>query len=876
MAEKAQIVVSGQDATATAFQSVQRRLDTLKAAVTGFAGGALFGAISQAVGGLAGALDRINPASVIQAADELNKLSQRTGIAVESLGALEFAGRLADVSTEELATGLKRLNVNIAAAARGERDQADGFKAIGVSVKDASGQVRSADAVLGDIADRFATYNDGANKVALANALGGKSFEKLIPLLNGGRQGLQDARIELEKLGGAIGPELARKSEIFNDNMTRLSVSASALKVAIAGGLIDTLVDFSNQAVEAAKSGHKLEFAFQQAINAITAGPGLLRDFAFGKALPADKLVESQKNIAELTGQVARLQDYLARNPNSAGTQKALDALIGKINAAKAAQGDLQAAATAAFRKGEKAGSDFSSAPPKKREAPALPKSGGAGDDGTALLRRQLEGRLKIIQDNLERERDLFQFSEQQLAEKFAHGEISITAFYDAKNRAQLDSLVVQQKAFTDEIALRKEFEAKFPKPQDKEDERNKITEALAKQSKAFRESGQAAQVAEQQRVRATEEFQRSLKDLDAQLAELSGDRFNAELLRNARALDDARKMLGKGGGDKAREESLERLLKLQAESNKLQDDYARLTERAQIAEETFLLEADRSGFSRLQAERGVLALREDSIRQLDELIAKSKALAEATNNPEEILRYERLKLARERAFDAKDPAMLRFRELVDETGRSLANSFDDAIADGRKFSDVLKAAEKDFVRMVSHNFLTTPLATSFSNFVKNQFGLGGTQAGGAGGGDLFSLIGRLFGTSGGGGTVTTGTGLEGLSAAALAAFWHGGGLVTAGGGNLRPVPVSVFAGAERYHRGGLAHDEVPAILRKREEVLRTDDPRHRDNWGTGARRPAVTNNNYFTLQQPASRETQSSIALKVYQATQRAQTRDS
>ncbi|HRP77202.1 MAG TPA: hypothetical protein PKZ27_16505, partial [Rhodocyclaceae bacterium] len=43
------------------------------------------------------------------------------------------------------------------------------------------------------------------------------------------------------------------------------------------------------------------------------------------------------------------------------------------------------------------------------------------------------------------------------------------------------------------------------------------------------------------------------------------------------------------------------------------------------------------------------------------------------------------------------------------------------------------------------------------------------------------------------------------------------------------------FAGAPRYHTGGIAGlrpDEIPTILKKREEVLTEDDPRHRQNGG--------------------------------------------
>lgn len=63
----------------------------------------------------------------------------------------------------------------------------------------------------------------------------------------------------------------------------------------------------------------------------------------------------------------------------------------------------------------------------------------------------------------------------------------------------------------------------------------------------------------------------------------------------------------------------------------------------------------------------------------------------------------------------------------------------------------------------------------------------------------------------------------------------HTGGL--AGAGPTRQVPTALFVGAPRYHGGGiagLAPDEVPAILRRGEEVLTATDPRHRDNGGGG------------------------------------------
>lgn len=66
-----------------------------------------------------------------------------------------------------------------------------------------------------------------------------------------------------------------------------------------------------------------------------------------------------------------------------------------------------------------------------------------------------------------------------------------------------------------------------------------------------------------------------------------------------------------------------------------------------------------------------------------------------------------------------------------------------------------------------------------------------------------------------------------------IASLFHSGGIVgqpTA----TRMVSPLAFAGAPRMHSGGIAGDEVPAILKRGEEVLPENHPRHRNNAGGG------------------------------------------
>lgn len=78
----------------------------------------------------------------------------------------------------------------------------------------------------------------------------------------------------------------------------------------------------------------------------------------------------------------------------------------------------------------------------------------------------------------------------------------------------------------------------------------------------------------------------------------------------------------------------------------------------------------------------------------------------------------------------------------------------------------------------------------------------------------LDALFAGLAGSAAGGGSAPAGG--MGLFASAL---YHDGGKVGSGG-RRRLVSASAFAGAKRMHSGGLAGDEVPAILQRGEMVL--------------------------------------------------------
>lgn len=225
---------------------------------------------------------------ILETADNVGKLSERTGIATESLSKLIYAFEQNNVSGESLTTMLRKLNQNLSeAAGNAESEAAIAFKALGIEVKTATGEVRRGDEVLADIADRFSNYADGANKSAIATKLLGKTGEEAIPALNGGAEGLKRLGDEAERVGRVISEDLAQQADEFNDRLDRLkSTLIDGIGNRVAAELLPTLNALGEEFENTANKGLILERT-SEAIATLIKG---LTDIALGTSTSFLKL----------------------------------------------------------------------------------------------------------------------------------------------------------------------------------------------------------------------------------------------------------------------------------------------------------------------------------------------------------------------------------------------------------------------------------------------------------------------------------------------------------------------------------------------------------------------------------------------------------
>lgn len=236
--------------------------------------------------------------------DQLNKLSQKTGVAVEKLSELQYAAKLNDVGNEQLGDAFRKLSVNMQEAARGTGDAKDAFVALGISQKEL--RTLAPDQVFARIAESFSKIQDGAGKTELAVKLFGRSGSELIPLLNAGSEGLNRMGEEARKLGVVISADMAAKAEAFNDNMTRLSTSLQGLGQSLAGPVLSGLSQLVEEMTKATTQGGLLAGVLQ--------GLGSLGKIALQGGVDGDAIAKQRGYILEIRGEIAKLQDSISGN----------------------------------------------------------------------------------------------------------------------------------------------------------------------------------------------------------------------------------------------------------------------------------------------------------------------------------------------------------------------------------------------------------------------------------------------------------------------------------------------------------------------------------------------------------------------------------
>ena len=195
--------------------------------------------------GIAGMGKLVN--DTLDLGDQLEKMSQKTGLAVPVLDKLRQAADLGGTDFKTLSKAFPTLAKNMQDASDGVGTAKEAFDRLGVSVTNNDGSLKSLDTMFFEISDKIKEMDDRTLAAANASEIFGTGMgSKLIPVMNQGSEAIQSLSTGFTQLG-------AERMATFNDKFAQMGEKFNVLKVQLTSAVLpalEKLVDIVTVGVE--------------------------------------------------------------------------------------------------------------------------------------------------------------------------------------------------------------------------------------------------------------------------------------------------------------------------------------------------------------------------------------------------------------------------------------------------------------------------------------------------------------------------------------------------------------------------------------------------------------------------------------------------
>ena len=184
-------------------------------------------AAAAAYAALSAALIKVT-ADALTWADEITKLSDNTGVCVETLQVWSAAAEKVNVPVDAMTGAVSEL-VNKMGEARENADTAkESFGQLGLRVTDSSGRMKDAETMFYQVIDRLKDIEDKTERDVIAMKIFGESAQELSGIIALGSEGIGEMAKRFDELGVTLSSEEINKLKALDD-------SFESMKLAMAG-----------------------------------------------------------------------------------------------------------------------------------------------------------------------------------------------------------------------------------------------------------------------------------------------------------------------------------------------------------------------------------------------------------------------------------------------------------------------------------------------------------------------------------------------------------------------------------------------------------------------------------------------------------------
>jgi hypothetical protein len=663
--------------------------------------------------------------AAIEASAGLENLAARTGTTVEGLSSLAAVARLSGTDTEQLATGLTKLDKSLSALNADSPKSVAAFASIGLSARDFIGL--SADQTFQKVAVAMSGYADGVEKTAAAQLIFGKAGASLIPVLRD--------TAEAGDLVAVVTAKQAHEAEQYEKTLRQLTLAHDAIWRQLAAAVTPALQAFASAMLEAATGADGLNANVKR-----LSGDGSIKSWAESAAMSVAFVVDAFDGVVRATQIVGIALTSLGALTTTYFTQGAdaakaigdaalarIDAILQKSQFSDRLAKQFEAQRQAAAQQG----------PPGWLANKPTIQGATSGSDDKSVLDQQL----KTLQAFITSENDLLRTRDAQLKRLYDDNRVSINDYFSGLRASQDNYLATVTTYYSAEIAAVEDYIAHAETKKEKQAGELKILELQAQLSRAVQAEGAALAKITDDQAKAVEGYTDKLMHLNAQLLIQQGRTAEAAQIQLEATDRQLRARLTAEGnvGGLSQLAATEQNTIAQKQLNDLHNEAAIIEEKLNTQVGYVNLAVKTGQIGELQGLAQTDAARRAQIDQLERIADEYLRIAHTVDD-------------QGRTVAAAEAFKLKIDELAastDTLGKKFNDMFETAFSDNfAKVIDGTESVRNAFNNMM--NSIFSQLSKLAAQDIAKQI-FGGAGGGASGGGGLFSMLGSLF--SGGGGS---------------------------------------------------------------------------------------------------------------------------
>lgn len=162
--------------------------------------------------------------------DDLNTLSDTSGISVEKLQEYSYAAELLNVSVDKLSQSHIEVTKSMNDAMNGSAERIEAFNRLGVTYSYTNGVLRDSEEVFWEVIDALGEVENTTERDALAMKILSESATELNPLIEAGSEKMREFAEEAQNAGYVLDEEAISSLQDADDAMQRFEKTTEAAK----------------------------------------------------------------------------------------------------------------------------------------------------------------------------------------------------------------------------------------------------------------------------------------------------------------------------------------------------------------------------------------------------------------------------------------------------------------------------------------------------------------------------------------------------------------------------------------------------------------------------------------------------------------------